>query len=209
MEPLRCLGALSATALLTIGLVPFFPTHEYDGRFILLGFANEVPEGAFHFTAIDSLAGDQDLAYVSELRVFVDPTGPSNRTFELAVGEWGPSHGNLPLLPNGYPGPHLEERAVMVNGGPFAVRLWEGVGVQDDCRHLFEAQGLHGARVSGGGQWWGTSGPRRPGGDSTELRGAQHDFWDQPQYLTCAWIEYVGGPPANAAGSGEPQVVTS
>jgi hypothetical protein len=202
-------GALSAAGLLVLGLAPYFPQHEYEARYILLAIANEVPNGTFHFIALDALTGEVDMGYIFKTRESPDSSTPHRGVLEIATGEWGPSRGPTSLLPNGYPAPFLQERQVQVEGGPFKVRLWEGVGVQKDCKARLTDVGLVPYRTTGGTQSWGPALAPPPGRASDHGLTLPQNYWDRPQYLTCAWIEFVGGPGAGAQGAAGVQVIAS
>jgi len=204
MADLQRLGALCAAGFLAVSLAPYLPQHEYEARYILIAFGNDVPTGNFVFTAYDAATGEADFVYLVETR---DRPAMPLHTLELGVGEWGPSHGYAPRLASGYPAPYLEERAVRVEGGPFAVRLWEGVGVQKDCSALFAGLGLTVHRTTGGTQSWPSHPPplRASGAPSNPV--SYHDSWESTQYLTCAWIEYTGGSGENTPVPGNFQAI--
>lgn len=192
-------------ALLAAGLVPYFPHYEYESRYLYLAFGNEIPNGEFRFGARDVATGDVDFVYMFETEGL--PGTPTAHNLELAVGEWGPSHGDPPLLATGYPGPYLEERAIRVEGGPFAVRIWEGAGVQEDCKALFSALGFAVVRTTGGGQDWPSHPPppRTPGADAPHS--SAYYSWETTQYLSCAWIEYTGPLDGSGAAHGDYQTL--
>ncbi len=195
----EAIASLGAVAFIVLASIPYSPTLVYEGRYLIVDFANPLPDVPVHFSAFDTtdgvfVAGFFDWkreAQVLPPDIIMSPWG------DIHWGAWGPSHGPWSLLENGYPAPYLNERTVRVEGGEFAVRVWEGAGVQADCNAAIAGAALQPFRHTGSGQGWG---PREAPMGYPRDSNAHFDRWEQTRWLTCVWVVYLGSEAGAANG---------
>ena len=187
-------GAVAAVAALAIASMPYSPTLVYEGRYLIIVFADGESYGPHQVMAFDEEDGGLIFGY-GQYEITQLPDGYQGRGWSHVFGgQWGPSHGPWPLLKNGYPAPYLTERSVRAEGTADGVRVWEGAGVEDDCYTALEDAGLAHTEVTGGGQGWGPH--RAPMGYPTWRGNPWYDDWQATRWLTCVWIDL--GPPPGA-----------